>query len=218
MTCSCCLSDLPLSNGNQDFSGAGQPHLGSYMPPSESHWFLCPRPPLCWEHRGGFMDAPPCRTGSLALTFADPRSQPPAEVLIRLWQKVPSPMSAGSCETSPVWEENGKRGRRAHNWTPIAWNMLAKTATFKQLLSSIFAAGDLSRQIPSNRKYCSTARCSSSLCFKSQSQVLRKICQMAWLGINHFPFSVTLGALKSFAGVYIIPWTTNSISTRPAFI
>lgn len=136
----------PLSVGSWGFSGAGQPHLGAHVWPSETGWFLCQLPSPRWEHQGRFMAALPCRARTLALTSPD-HSHPGASLCHgphQLQRKVPPPPPSGSCETSPVLEENGKQRRRGHNWALITWNILAKTATSKLLLSHVFLGGDLS--------------------------------------------------------------------------
>lgn len=137
---------------------------------------------------------------------------------------VPPPPPSGSCETSPVLAENGKQ-RRGHNWTLIAWNILAKIATSKLLLSLSWCRSE-SWKIPSNGKYCSDG---TLLLFP----LIWKVHLLPNTGAKeHLPngmpeqqrwesptslFSVSLRALNSFLRVYP-SWTTTDTSISTAFI
>lgn len=101
----------PLSDGTWGFSGAGQPHLGAHVWPSETGWFLCHLPSPCWELQGGFMAALPCRTRSLALTSPD-LSYPGASVCHgphQLQRKVPPPPLQALVKHHQFWRKMDSR-------------------------------------------------------------------------------------------------------------
>lgn len=174
------------------------------------------------------MAAFPCRTGSPAPTSPD-HGHPSTS--LRPWS---SPSSKGRSRLPRLqalvkhhrfWRKMEREGGDPTE-PQLPGILLAKPATFKQLLSNVFPGGDPGRCPPSGNTAVAGHR-SSFLSFE-RCRLLPIIGpkenlpngtpeQQGWESPASL-FSVSVGALNSFIGVCIPSGTTNSVLMGAAFI